>query len=306
MQTILGAGGSIGTELAKYLPAHSDAIRLVSRHPRRVNATDELLPADLTSADQTARAVEGSAIVYLTVGLEYKASVWEEAWPRIMDNVIAACQAHDAKLVFFDNIYMYDRDHLDHMTEETPLRPTSKKGTVRARIADRLLKEVSKGRLTALIARAPDFLGPANSVPVELVYKNFAKGKKADWFADVGKVHSLIYVADAARGTALLGNTPDAFNQVWHLPTDPSRLTGRDWIGLFAETMEAAPRYRVLPTWMMGALGLFLPIMRELKEMAYQYDRDYFFDSSKFNRRFQYTPLPPREAVQATVAALRD
>ncbi len=305
MQTILGAGGAIGTELARLLPAYTDTIRLVSRQPGRVNPSDELFSADLTVPGQVRRAVEGSQVAYLTAGIEYKAAAWEKTWPLIMQNVIEACKEHGAKLVFFDNVYLYDRDHLHHMTEETPVRPTSRKGAVRARIAERLLKEVSKGELTALIARAPDFLGTHNSALVETVYQNFAKGKKADWFASVDKVHSFIYVPDAARGTALLGNTPDAFNQVWHLPTDPSRLTGRDWIRLFAEAQQVEPRYRVLPIWMMGALGLFIPILRELKEMAYQYDRDYFFDSSKFNRRFQYTPMPPREAVQATVRALQ-
>ena len=306
MQTILGAGGAVGIELAKALPAYTDAIRLVSRRPQAVHATDKLFPADLTVPGEVDRAVEGSKIAYLTVGIEYKAAAWEHTWPRIMENVISACQKHDAKLVFFDNVYMYDRDHLQQMTEETPVRPTSRKGAVRARIADRLLNAVSKGELTALIARAPDFLGTQNSALVETVYQNFAKGKKANWFVSVDKVHSFIYVPDAARGTALLGNTPDAFNQVWHLPTDPSRLTGRDWIGLFADAQKVEPRHRVLPIWMMSALGLFIPILRELKEMAYQYDRDYFFDSSKFNRRFQYTPVPPGEAVQATVRALQN
>lgn len=44
MQTILGAGGAIGIDLAKELLAYTDKIRLVSRNPVKVNAGDELFP----------------------------------------------------------------------------------------------------------------------------------------------------------------------------------------------------------------------------------------------------------------------
>ncbi len=127
MQTILGAGGTIATDLAKELTAYTRRIRLVSRNPKKINDTDELFPADLTSREAVFRAVEGSAVVYLTVGFDYNIEVWREKWPALMQNVIEACKEYGAKLVFFDNVYMYDRDKLFHMTEETPIKPSSKK-----------------------------------------------------------------------------------------------------------------------------------------------------------------------------------
>ena len=48
MQTILGAGGPIGIELAKALTAYTSKIRLVNRNPVKVNETDQLLAADLS------------------------------------------------------------------------------------------------------------------------------------------------------------------------------------------------------------------------------------------------------------------
>ena len=305
MQTILGAGGSIGVELAKELPAFTDRIRLVSREPRKVNADDELFAADITDAAAVDKAVSGSEVVYLTVGFPYRIKIWEERWPVAMRNVIDACKQHNARLVFFDNMYMYDRDHLQHMTEETPVRPTSKKGTVRRQIADMLMKEVKEGTLTALIARSADFSGGKSSMLHQLVTDNLLKGKKANWLSDADKIHSFTFVPDAAKGTAILGNTPDAFNQVWHLPTDSSRLTGRQWIELVAGALNASPRYSILSPFMLGLLGIFIPVLKEVKEMAYQYDRDYFFDSSKFNQRFSYTPVAPREAVEHLLAELR-
>lgn len=305
LQTILGAGGSIGVELAKALPEYTTRIRLVSRSPKKVNNSDELMAADLSKPADIDRAVAGSSVVYVTIGFEYTVKVWQEKWPPFMRNVIDACKKHNAKLVFFDNVYMYDPEHLNPMTEETPMRPSSKKGAVRKELVDMIMKEVKSGHLTALIARAADFIGPKNSVLVETVYGNFLKGKKANWFADTSKLHNFTFTPDAGKATALLGNTPDAYNQVWHLPTDRSQLTGKQWIELFARQMNVEPKFQVLPIWMMGGLGIFVPVLKEFKEMAYQYDRDYVFDSSKFERRFpDLKPTSSLHAVRLIVDGL--
>ncbi len=303
MQTILGAGGTIGKDLARNLPQYTDRVRIVSRTPKAVNPTDELMAADLTDADAVNRAVAGSDVVYLTVGYDYTTKNWQEKWPITMQNVIAACQRHGAKLVFFDNVYMYDRDYLNAMTEETPVRPTSEKGKVRAEIADRLMDAVKAGTLTALIARAADFYGPGNdkSVLVETVLKNLKAGKAANWLASLDNVHNFTYTPDAGRATALLGNTPDAYGQVWHLPTHSQRLTGRQWVDLFANELNVKAKATALPVWMMRPLGLFIPLMGELREMVYQYDRDYLFDSRKFINRFGIEPTDPVTGVRETV-----
>lgn len=305
MQTILGAGGDIGTGLAKALAQYTSTIRLVSRNPQKVNEGDQLFATDLTRAEEVDRAVAGSEIVYLTIGFEYKVKVWQENWPKLMRNVIDACKKHRSKLVFFDNVYMYDPAYMHHMTEETPIKPISKKGAIRAEIAAMLLSEVRAGQLTALIARSADFMGLKNSVPVEMGIKNFLKGKKAFWMVDVDKIHSFTYTPDAAKATALLGNTPDAYGQVWHLPTDKTPLTGKQWIDLMAEATGATPSYSVFPKWFMGILGIFMPVMKEFKEMAYQNERDYFFDSSKFENQFDLKPTPPEEAIKEVIAALK-
>lgn len=288
MQTILGAGGAIGNALAKELRNYTTNIRLVSRHPKSINERDELVHADLTDAAATAAAVRGSEVVYLLAGLPYKLQVWQQQWPVIMQNVIEACKQYNTKLVFFDNIYMYDAGALSNMTEAAPINPPSKKGAVRAALVQKLTNEINAGNINALIARSADFYGPnvGTSMLNETVYKNFKKGKKAQWMADAAKIHSFTYVPDAAKATALLGNTPDAFNQVWHLPTPLEKLTGRDFITLFATHLHVVPRFTLLSKRVIKMLGLFIPILKEMHEMLYQYDRDYFFNSDKFRNRF--------------------
>ena len=303
MQTILGANGTIGSVLAKELRTYTDRIRLVSRNPRKVNESDELFPADLSEPGMVDKAVQGSDVVYLVVGFDYKLSVWEEKWPKLMRATIDACIKHNARLVFFDNVYMYDIKAIPHMTEESAINPPSKKGAVRKQIAQLIVDEVKSGKLMALIARSADFYGPGNekSFITEVVYKNLKKGKTANWFIDADKKHSFTYTPDAAKATALLGNTDDAYNQVWHLPTDRNTLTGREFIELFSKEMNAANKVFVMPLWLIKVVGIFIPIMKEMPEMMYQYARDYFFDSSKFEKRFNFKPTSYKEGVKFTV-----
>jgi nucleoside-diphosphate-sugar epimerase len=248
--------------------------------------------------------VEGSEVVYLVLGFDYNIKVWEENWPKLMRAVIDACKKHGSKLVFFDNVYMYDINAIPHMTEESPINPPSRKGAVRKQIASMIMNEVKTGQLKALIARSADFYGPGTNgkaVINELVFKNLLKKKRALWFIDAGKKHSFTFAPDAARATALLGNTDDAYNQVWHLPTDKNILTGREIVALFADELKADSNVRVVPMWMIRLMGLFVPVMREMPEMMYQYDRDYFFDSSKFEKRFNFQPVSYSEGIRRTV-----
>ncbi len=304
MQTILGANGTIGSVLAKELINYTDKVRLVSRNPKKINPGDELFPADLTEYGAVDQAIAGSEVAYLVVGLDYNLKVWEDKWPKLMRAVIDACIRHNTRLVFFDNIYMYDINEIGHMTEQSEINPPSRKGAVRKKIAAMLTDEIKAGKLMALIARSADFYGPDNerSFVMEIVYKNLKKGKRANWFINADKKHSFTYTPDAARATALLGNTPDAYNQVWHLPTDNASLTGREFIALFAKEMSVDAKVSVMPLWMIKLLGIFIPVLREMPEMLYQYDRDYFFDSSKFDKRFKFTKTNYQEGVRQIVS----
>ncbi|HRK52809.1 MAG TPA: hypothetical protein PK185_02780 [Cyclobacteriaceae bacterium] len=121
-----------------------------------------------------------------------------------------------------------------------------------------------------------------------MVFDNFAKGKKAQWFISDKLKHSFSYTPDAGKATALLGNTDHAYNQVWHLPVDPKTLTGKEFIDMAAKAFGVAPDYMILKRWMVQMAGLFIGDIKESVEMLYQSENDYLFDSSKFNKTFDF------------------
>lgn len=307
MQTILGSGGAIGIPLAKELKKHTDEIRLVSRTPKKINDTDELCQIDLNDLSLIDKAITGSEVVYVTIGFEYKLSVWKKTWPSFMKAVIDACKIHQTKLVFFDNVYMYDKSAIPFMTETSLVDAPSKKGKVRQQLLELIMNEVENNSLTALIARSADFYGPdnRNSAFNMMVADNLLQGKKAQALGNINKIHTYTFTPDAAKATALLGNTPDAFNQVWHVPTTKEKLTNLQWIQLFADELKVEAKVQKLPVWMIKALGVFVPIMRELPEMMYQFEQDYVFDSTKFEKRFGITATTPKEGIRILIESLK-
>lgn len=300
--TILGAGGAIGNCLTHELLSHGHEVRLASRSGYAMEAT-ESVKANIDSYNDTLRAVEGSDIVYLCVGLPYDAKVWKDLWPKIMRNTIDACKKADARLIFFDNVYMYGKTD-EKMTETTPYNPCSKKGEIRAAIARQLEEEMEQGNIRAIIARSADFYGPhaaQTSLPYVMALEKLMKGKKAQWMVDAGLLHSYTYTIDCARGLSLLAGSDDAFNQIWHLPTCNPGINGETFIRLAADELGQEASYTVLKKWMIKLGGLFNKTIAELYEMLYQNEMNYHFDSTKFNHYFQYEPTSYEDGIRETI-----
>jgi nucleoside-diphosphate-sugar epimerase len=302
MQTILGANGTIALELSKHLPTYTDKIRQVSRKPRKFNTTDETVSADFLNYEQTEKAVAGSEVAYLLAGLPYKTSLWQEQWPKVMKNVIDACKKHNTKLVFFDNVYGYGLVK-GVMTEETPLNPTSKKGEVRAKIATMLLDEIKAGNLNGMIVRGADFYGPNAllSLTYQMVTMKLKAKKSSQWMGDIKKIHTFTYTPDAGKATAILGNTPSAYNQTWHALTSKDKITGEQYVKMASELMNRPNKIQALPKFGVQLLGLFVPVLKEFVEMMYQYENDYIFDSTKFEKAFNLQATEYKVGIAETL-----
>ena len=306
MVTILGAGGAIGNHLIKRLAAKNQPFRLVGRNPKPTPGATETLAADLTDKDQTIRAVAGSSVVHLLVGLKYDHTLWQDMWPRVMSNTIEACKRARAKLLFFDNVYMYGKV-TGPMTEETPFNPCSRKGEIRAKIATTLINEWKSGGLVAMIARSADFYGPdtRNGVPNLLVFERFAKKQKASWLVNDSVPHSFTYTPDAAQSLVQLAERATAWNQTWHVPATPNPLTGKEFVALAAKEFGVPPKYRVLSRPILRIAGWFDPLVAESYEMLYQSDSPYLFDSSKFATEFGFAGTPYADGIRTTAASFK-
>jgi nucleoside-diphosphate-sugar epimerase len=190
-------------------------------------------------------------------------------------------------------------------TEETPFLPYGAKGQVRAAIATELLTAMQQGRVQAMICRAPEFYGPGRTQSIinTTIIDRLKAGKAAQVFLRDDTLRSLIYTPDASRAMALLGNTPDAYGQTWHLPCDDACLTYRQFIALAADIFGVAARYTVLKRWQLRLAGLLSRTVRDSAELLPRYSVDNIFVSEKFKQRFPaFAPTTFRQGL----AAIRD
>lgn len=288
MQTILGANGQIGEELARELKRNfTSDIKIVSRNAKKVNDTDTVFSADLSVREQAIEAVKGSDIAYFTLGLPISSDLWEQQFCLILSNVIDACKINGAKLVFFDNTYMYPQDDRT-LAEHTVFAPVGRKARVRKQMAEMVLSEIQSGGLEAVICRAPEFYGPSKtqSITNTLIFDNIKAGKKLKVPLSDTKKRSLIWTPDASRATALIGNTPDAFGQTWHLPVDESHPTYKEFIALASGIYGRELNYSVIPKFVFKIGSLFNKRVKELLELLPRYEHDNVFDDTKFRKQF--------------------
>ena len=297
VHSVVGGNGTIGAVAVRHLAAAGCEVRIVQRHPRLIEGAVATASADVLDLDGLTKAVEGSDVIYLILGLPYDAKVWLEGFPRAVSHAVEAARRVGARLVYFDNVYMYGPVQ-GVMTEDTPDNPTTQKGLARARAARVLMEAVEKGAIRGLIARSADFYGDYRPFDqVKAIAEKLVKGQKAQLLLRDDRVHSLTYIPDAGRAVAALGQRADAFDTIWHMPTDPNALTGAQLVALIGALLGKDARHTVLPKLLLRMVGLFDGTVRGLLEMSYQFEQDYRVDSSKIARAYGLSATPMRQGL---------
>jgi nucleoside-diphosphate-sugar epimerase len=299
MYTILGAGGAVANALTRELSKNNETIRLVSRKPISNTANNiTWKKADLLNYAELLEAAKGSTVIYLTAGLVYDKDIWAAQWPVIMQNFINLGKETNARLIFFDNVYMYGLVN-GPMKEDTPYNPCSAKGGVRAKIANMLMDEAKAGNISASVARGADFYGTdnRNSFVDMMVLDKYAKRQQAQWIGNPNKLHNFSYIPDMGKGMFLLGQHPESDNQIWHMPT-AAPLTGKQFIEIAASIYGVKPKYFAINKFLLWSYGLFNKTVMGTVEMYYQYNHDYIFDSSKFEKAFKFKPTTYQEGIK--------
>ncbi|MBD1383812.1 NAD-dependent epimerase/dehydratase family protein [Mucilaginibacter rigui] len=299
MHTILGAGGPVANALTTELVKNNIPVRLVSRRQVDIEGNNiTWRKADLLNYNEVQEAVKGATVIYLCAGLVYDVKIWQEQWPIIISNVIKVTKENNARLIFFDNVYMYGLIY-GPMKEDTPYHPASEKGKVRAAIANTIMGEVNAGTLNATIARAPDFYGTTstNAFLDMMVLAKYAQKQTAQWMGDPNKLHNFIYIPDCGRAMYLLGQHPESANQIWHLPTAPA-MTGHQFLELAARIYGVKPKFMRVRKFMLWILGLFNKLIAGTVEMYYQTDHDYIFNSDKFEKAFKFKPTSYEDGIK--------
>jgi nucleoside-diphosphate-sugar epimerase len=306
LHVVFGAG-QIGPLLAERLLASGKRVRVVRRSPApvRVQGIEEVR-GDAMDAEFVAEAARGAEAVYHCINSPYFAKVWAATLPRIQANLVAGAGRAGARLVVLDNLYAYGRTGGRPMSEDTPQAPSSRKGEIRARLHDDLVAAVRRGEVRAAIGRASDFFGPGaweGSFLGARFWPRVLAGRTGMVLANPDVRHTFHFSRDVAAGLAALGLDPGA-DGLWMLPCAPA-VTTRDLVARCAAALGRPIPIRRVPRIALAAAGLVVPIVREVREMAYQWEEPFVVDDARFRARFGDLATPLDEAARQTVAYAR-
>jgi nucleoside-diphosphate-sugar epimerase len=298
--TVVFGYGTVGRLVTKALLARGDAVRIAQRtRPADLPKGATFTCCDILEQDAVQRAVEGAAHVLLAVSFPYDSRVWRTAWPAAMTNVVEACAAVGARIVFIDNLYQLG-PQTEPRREDMPLSSAGSKPAILTEVARIWMAAKDRVQLAAL--RCPDFYGPgvAASHIGETGFGRVACGRAAMLLAPPDTPHNFAYVPDIARAAVTLLDAPDdAFGQVWNMPCAPTR-TPREILKLGADAIGVPLRVTAVPLWLLPLFGVFVRFMKEVADVGFTWDRPYQVDASKFQRRFWSDVTPFEVGAPAT------
>jgi nucleoside-diphosphate-sugar epimerase len=304
LNVVLGAG-ALGRAVARELLQRGKQVRIVSRKGQDAPPGAQAHRADVSEEQSAIAACRGAAVVYHTATPDY--TQWQKLYPAIQRGAIAGAAACNAKLISAESVYMYGPVD-GPMTEDSPHLATTRKGKLRAELAAMAMQAHAQGKVRVALGRGPDFYGPEAALTTiygDRVFYPALAGKKVSVMGKLDAPHTFIFLADFARGLVTLGENDAALGQAWHLPCAPT-VTQRELLTMIFTAAGQKAQLGEAPSFVFKMMSPFVPIMRELNELLYQWERPYHFSAEKFERTFGKIKVTPHmEAVERTVEWFR-
>ncbi len=303
---IIFGAGPVGHATATELLARGERVTIVTRSGSgEVPSGTQRLRADAANAAAVLEATKGATTIYNCVNPEY--SKWTTDWPPIHAALLAAAERQGAGLVIMGNLYGYGP--MDRPFRETDrLAATFSKGRVRAQMWESALAAHHAGRVRVTEARASDFIGPrvVGANLGERTVPNVLAGKAVSVMGRTDVPHAATAMHDVGVAMAILGTDDRAYGRAWHVPTAPARTQKQTIDAMCDAAGVKHVKVRTMPGFALSVGGVFVPMLRELKEVAYQFAAPFDLDSSDFTATFAVLPTPLDETLTATVAWYRD
>jgi nucleoside-diphosphate-sugar epimerase len=302
LHVIFGTG-PLGKAVMRELVKQGKQVRMVNRSGKAEDlpAGVEVVKGDATNPDSTRELARNATVVYQCAQPGY--TEWTTKFPAYQSAVLEGAAAANARLVVAENLYMYGPVS-GPIREDLPFAATTRKGIVRAKMAEDLMAAHKAGKVKATAGRASDFYGPEageqGAFGDRIIYPMLA-GKKVSGLGNPDLPHTYSYIEDFGKGLVILGSREEAFGQAWHIPNAPT-LTTRQMLNLFFEEAKLPPKIGKTPNLAVKALGVVSPIIREVAEMLYEFNEPFVVDHSKFERAFGNIATPHKEAVSKTLA----
>jgi nucleoside-diphosphate-sugar epimerase len=296
---VVGAG-AVGRSVAQELTARGSEVVLVSRSgagPEVPGASRAA--ADVADAEQLGALAEGSTAIYNCINPP-SYDVWSTYWPPIAAAFLQAAERSGAVLAVAASLYPYGPVDVP-MVEGMPDAGTGIKARLRAGMwAD--AKELHEaGRIRVVEVRGSDYMGPGVGMGhIAHVMPRALAGKSVRVFGSANQPHSWTDVRDMGRAMVALAADESTWGRVWHAPTNEPRTQAEAVADSCRSVGREPVTVRAYPRAVLSVGGMVVPLLREMRETVYQFERPYVLDSSAIESELGLKPTPWDEVSRAT------
>jgi len=301
MHVVFGASGNAGSAIIRELIRRKHNVRGVNRSGiADVPEGVEMVKADILNKQESKLAIKDASIIYNCLNVPYNR--WVDDLIPLTKAFIDLGNGNSIKTVIIDNLYMYGSKYNEPLREDMEPLAQSRKGKIRAEIARLYLQAHKEGKINVIICRASDFYGPGviNATMGARIMTKVLKGKKISVLYNPDVSHTFSFVNDYAKAVVKLASFDEVFGQIWHVPA-AEPITQRRFLEIASEIANQAPKINSLSNYMLNMVALFNPIVKEIKEISYQFEKPFIMDHSKYEKRFGINITPHQEAIKTTL-----
>ena len=303
---IVGAGGRLGRVAAEEFARRQWTVRGLVRAAPRTPSIGPLthVEGDARTPRDVIAAAEGADVIVNAANPPY--TKWDPATFEIAEAVIAAARASGAVHLFPGNIYNYGWPVPDVIGEAVPQRPTTRKGAIRVEAERRYREAADLFGVRTIVLRAGDFFGgPGRGSWFDLVVAAKAERGRIAYPGPLDRPHAWAYLPDLAAAFERLARQRADFGafETFHFPGHTA--TGADMVEAFQRALGRRMKVEGLPWRMIRLAAPFVPMWREISELAYLWHVPHRLDGAKLDMALGDIPATSFErAVRDSLDAL--
>lgn len=288
---VVVGSGTVGTHLAKRLGETGESVLLLARTTNRAELKNvKRIQADAASFSSLIGAAPKADYIYNCVNPPY--NKWEEQWPPINQALIELAKKTGAVLVTCSNLYGYG-PYKGVLTEDLPLNATWRNGRVRADMWLKLKELHDAGEIRATEVRGSDYIAASDQSRMgDRVVPRLKEGKGVQLLGQLDKLHTWTDPEDVVQLMMVVAKEEIAWGKPWHVPSN-GPMTQRHVIRDIAlELGVKDPKVSSVPSLLERILGTFNPVIRELRNTAYQFNEAFVMSDDKARKAFGLKPKP--------------
>lgn len=300
--TVLGSNGHIGNAAMVAFRNAGWSVTGLGRSNRRPVEATQFVQGDASDVTVVKAAIAEADVVVQALHLPY--DKWGNGAAEAQLQVVLDAMAGSGKtLLFPGTIYNY---RASDRTIAPGLRQSAEKprGDIRIRLEEMLRKAAATDGFKVIILRAGDFFGPGNRDDWydAGMFMDLARGKLYH-LGDLQTRHAWAYLPDLARALVVLGEKREQFAAFENFHFAGHWVNHGQVMASIQSALGQRPKVAPLPWWMLRALGLVNPVMRDIFRMRYLWLNEMELVDPRLDALLGPGFTTPFEAAVATTVA---